>query len=111
MEFDTDCHRIWQALYRQQLPGALEHACKDYLAGFEYLGLPEDQATRATMAVSSLEDIRNRAEADAIRQTLKLRHRNIKMAASDLKISRPTLYRLLEKHRIAPREEGDVEQA
>ena len=75
------------------------------------LGLPEDPATRASLAISSLEDIRNRAEAEAIRQTLKLRHRNIKMAASDLKISRPTLYRLLEKHSITPREEGDVEQA
>jgi len=74
------------------------------------LGLPEDQVTRANLAVSSLEDIRNRAEADAIRQTLKLRHRNIKMAANDLKISRPTLYRLLEKHSIAARDEIEVEQ-
>ena len=36
------------------------------------LGLPEDQETRATAAITSLEDIRNRAEAEAIRQTLKL---------------------------------------
>ena len=71
------------------------------------LGLPEDQATRTNAAITSLEDIRNRAEAEAIRQTLKLRHRNIKMAASDLKISRPTLYRLLEKHSITARDEYD----
>ena len=74
------------------------------------LGLPDDQETRANAAITSLEDIRNRAEAEAIRQTLKLRHRNIKMAASDLKISRPTLYRLLEKHRITPRDEYEADQ-
>lgn len=42
MEFNQDLHNIWQALYKQQLPGTSEYACEDYLNGFANLELPED---------------------------------------------------------------------
>lgn len=42
MEFDQELHKIWQALYHQQLPGTKQYACQDYLAGFELLELPDD---------------------------------------------------------------------
>jgi phenylalanine-4-hydroxylase len=43
MEFDADLHKIWKALYQQQLPGTKKYACKDYLEGFENLALPDDR--------------------------------------------------------------------
>jgi phenylalanine-4-hydroxylase len=43
MEFSQELHDIWQALYRQQLPGVRAYACSDYLQGFELLALPEDR--------------------------------------------------------------------
>ena len=42
MEFDSDLHKIWEALYLQQLPGVHAYACADYLEGFERLELPVD---------------------------------------------------------------------
>jgi len=43
MDFSDHLHNIWQALYRQQLPGIRAYACADYLHGFELLELPEDR--------------------------------------------------------------------
>lgn len=37
-----DQHRIWQTLYQRQLPNVQKHACREYLDGFERLGLPQD---------------------------------------------------------------------
>jgi phenylalanine-4-hydroxylase len=42
MEFTPEQHDIWKALYRRQLPRVQEHACSEYLQGFELLGLPDD---------------------------------------------------------------------
>lgn len=42
MDFPTELHEIWSALYRKQLPGAQKYACQDYLDGFELLQLPAD---------------------------------------------------------------------
>ena len=43
MEFSQELHDIWQALYRQQLPGVRAYACSDYLRGFDLLDLPQDR--------------------------------------------------------------------
>jgi phenylalanine-4-hydroxylase len=42
MEFDADTHKIWNALYKKQLPGTQAYACADYLEGFDLLQLPAD---------------------------------------------------------------------
>lgn len=42
MGFETEFHKIWEALYRQQIPGVRKYACQDFLDGFELLELPED---------------------------------------------------------------------
>lgn len=42
MEFDADLHKIWNVLYRAQLPKIHEYACSDYLRGFELLELPAE---------------------------------------------------------------------
>lgn len=76
------------------------------------LGLPNAGPTgpkRPTINAVSLEEARNQAENDIIRKTLRLHHRNIKKAAGELKISRPTLYRLIEKHRIQTYKEMEPE--
>ena len=42
MEFSSENHKIWKALYQQQLPGTKKYACQDYLDGFEFLELPDE---------------------------------------------------------------------
>jgi len=42
MEFSAEQHEIWATLYRKQLPGVEKYACRDYLTGFDLLGLPAD---------------------------------------------------------------------
>jgi DNA-binding NtrC family response regulator len=48
----------------------------------------------------TLEDARNRAETQAIRQNLELSHNNVSKAARMLGVSRVTLYRLMEKYQL-----------
>ncbi len=53
MEFDVERHKIWEALYHQQLPGVRKYACQDYLDGFELLNLPSEY-------IPSLDDLNAR---------------------------------------------------
>ena len=41
-EFTEEQHDIWKALYTRQTPKIKQHACREYIDGFEILGLPED---------------------------------------------------------------------
>lgn len=50
----------------------------------------------------SLEAYRAKADQEAISTSLSLTHQNISAAARLLKISRVSLYRLLEKHQLQP---------
>lgn len=43
MQFTLDQHEIWYTLYHRQLPRVQQHACREYLMGFEILGLPGDR--------------------------------------------------------------------
>jgi phenylalanine-4-hydroxylase len=43
MEFTSEQHKIWQTLYRRQLPRVEKYACREYLEGFDILELPADQ--------------------------------------------------------------------
>ncbi len=60
------------------------------------LGLGDDQA----QSVPTLEEARNQAECQAIRRSLKKAGNNVSLAAKLLGVSRVTLYRLMEKHRL-----------
>ncbi|MFQ5948730.1 MAG: hypothetical protein ACE5KX_07715 [Acidimicrobiia bacterium] len=53
MEFTPEQHKTWAELYRRQLPLAEAHACREYLEGFELLGLPAE-------AIPSLEHLNSR---------------------------------------------------
>jgi len=55
-------------------------------------------------SVASLREIRNRAERDALVEVLNRYRGNISQAALQLRISRPTLHGLLEKHQINARQ-------
>jgi DNA-binding NtrC family response regulator len=48
----------------------------------------------------TLENARNHAEKQAIRQTLELSHDNVSKASRMLGVSRVTLYRLMEKYQM-----------
>ncbi len=43
MEFTVDQKRAWGELYRRQVPRVREHACRDYLRGFDLLELPVEE--------------------------------------------------------------------
>ena len=67
------------------------------------LGLPRPSEVRPysiEIKPVSLEEARIMAEGHLIRKTLLSNNRNIKKTALELKISRPTLYRLMEKYKI-----------
>ena len=55
-------------------------------------------------SLASLREIRNRAERDALVEVLNRYRGNISQAALQLRISRPTLHGLLEKHQINARQ-------
>jgi phenylalanine-4-hydroxylase len=40
MEFTEAQHQIWSTLCARQTPKVMQHACREYLEGFEYLRLP-----------------------------------------------------------------------
>ncbi len=42
MKFTKNDHHVWQQLFARQLPNVQKFACKDFLEGFEKLGLPDD---------------------------------------------------------------------
>jgi phenylalanine-4-hydroxylase len=42
MQFSDEQHAVWADLYARQAPNVRQHACSDYLRGFDILGLPED---------------------------------------------------------------------
>ncbi|HEY2980204.1 MAG TPA: hypothetical protein VGJ22_03400 [Anaerolineales bacterium] len=43
VQFTEEQHDIWRTLYSWQAPKIQQYACREYLAGFENLKLPEDQ--------------------------------------------------------------------
>ncbi|MGH8128844.1 MAG: helix-turn-helix domain-containing protein, partial [Gammaproteobacteria bacterium] len=61
------------------------------------LGLDRRAAPREFL---TLDSARHKAEKEAINLALQRAHNNVTHAAADLGISRVTLYRLAEKHRI-----------
>jgi two-component system NtrC family response regulator len=67
--------------------------------GLTDLGLP---GSSDPAAPQTLRDIRNRAEREAITRAMTVSAGNISRAADLLGVTRPTLYDLLEKHRISP---------
>ena len=60
-----------------------------------------DRAGACTVRVRALNEARALAEREAIELSLRLASNNVTRAARDLGISRPTLYRLITKHKIA----------
>jgi DNA-binding NtrC family response regulator len=64
------------------------------------MGIERREAKRCRL---TLQTARNEAEARAINDALHLHHANISDTAHELDVSRATLYRLMEKHGIAPR--------
>ncbi len=67
------------------------------------LGLPtsgEGRPYSIEIKPVSLEEARIMAEGHLIRKTLLSNNQNIKKTALELKVSRPTLYRLMEKYKI-----------
>lgn len=64
------------------------------------LGLPRAGPGTAKPAPMTLEEARSEAECRLIRKALQTHRNNIKEAAGALRVSRPTLYRLMEKHRL-----------
>ncbi|MGH7309009.1 MAG: PEP-CTERM-box response regulator transcription factor [Candidatus Rokuibacteriota bacterium] len=74
----------------------------------EDLDLPFD-GSHVAQAVS-LREARDRLEAEMIAQTLVRHDGNLSRVAEELKISRPTLYALLRKHRIRDRRSPVVER-
>ena len=42
IEFTPVQHKTWAELYRRQAPRVREHACSDYLTGFDLLALPSE---------------------------------------------------------------------
>lgn len=45
-DFDSytpDEHAVWAELVRRRMPQLRQHACREYLEGFEWIGLSEDQ--------------------------------------------------------------------
>lgn len=71
------------------------------------LDLPADGHERnEDTVIRSLEDARQQAELTLLRQALRANRSNVKRTAEQLGISRVTLYRLLEKHQISPREDA-----
>ncbi len=64
------------------------------------LNLPQDSEPVEGAPVTSLDEARKRAERAAIADSLRRHNQNVKKTAENLKISRPTLYRLMEEHNI-----------
>jgi len=60
----------------------------------------EFEKIAVTNKVTSLDDVREKAELDAIQHSLQLNNNNVSKAARDLGVSRVTLYRLINKFNI-----------
>ena len=43
LDFSEDQHAVWADLYARQLPNVQQFACREYLDGFQVLGLPADR--------------------------------------------------------------------
>jgi DNA-binding NtrC family response regulator len=71
--------------------------CEGPLVTVADLGLDRHAAPREFL---TLDSARHKAEKEAIRMALQRAHNNVTHAAADLGISRVTLYRLAEKHKI-----------
>jgi transcriptional regulator of acetoin/glycerol metabolism len=62
------------------------------------LCLPDITQLPPTLFASSLNDVREKAERDAITNRMKVFNNNVSQVAKNLKVSRVTLYRLLKKY-------------
>jgi DNA-binding NtrC family response regulator len=71
--------------------------CEGPLVTVADLGLDRHAAPREFL---TLQSARHKAEKEAIRMALQRAHNNVTHAAADLGISRVTLYRLADKHKI-----------
>ncbi|WP_241546750.1 sigma 54-interacting transcriptional regulator [Thiohalobacter thiocyanaticus] len=72
------------------------------------LGLDQRNGRRR---MPSLQQVRAEADSQAIRASLRLARNNFSQAARSLGISRVTLYRLMEKHRILPESGASIPAA
>jgi len=89
----------WEGNVRE-LVNRIRHAmvmCESRLISAEDLGIDESSHHFHFM---SLKEAKDRAEREAILNALARRHNNVTLAAKTLKVSRVTMYRLIEKHRI-----------
>ena len=66
--------------------------------------LPPLGKERRSIGRQTLDEIRGDAEREALQRALVLSRHNHSQAATQLGISRATLYRLLEKHNLSPGE-------
>lgn len=64
------------------------------------LDLPAEFVLEATATAPSLKDVRERAEETHLVSTLAHHQGNLTRVAQELRVSRPTLYRLLEKYQL-----------
>ncbi|KGM07781.1 Response regulatory protein [Methylophaga thiooxydans] len=89
----------WEGNVRE-LVNRIRHAmvmCENRLISAEDLGIDESSHHFHFM---SLKEAKDRAEREAILNALARMHNNVTLTAKTLKVSRVTLYRLIEKHRI-----------
>ena len=67
------------------------------------LGFAESGQAAEELPFLNLREVRNRAEAETVRRALALADGNVSRAAELLGVSRPTLYDLMERGRLATR--------
>lgn len=104
--FSKDCLAVmrdysWDGNVRE-LVNRIRHAmvmCENRLISAEDMGIDQSSPLFHFM---TLKEAKERAEREAILNTLARKQNNITLAASSLGVSRVTLYRLLEKHGIPP---------
>lgn len=109
-----------QSLLRHDWPGNLKELqnrlCRAVLLSDRSRLLPEDLGLAAAAGTLSGEDfsldrVRARAEQEALTRSLALSRQNVSAAARLLKISRVSLYRLMEKHGRSPASDAASAQA
>ncbi|TFW19696.1 sigma-54 dependent transcriptional regulator [Duganella callida] len=122
--FDAFCHeraprvrgfssRAAQAIREHDWPGnvreLINRVRRAMVMAEGRLILPQDlglDAARDPQVPLALDDVRTRAERDAVAASLQRAGRNITIAARDLGVSRMTLYRLLAKHGLGGQSHG-----
>jgi transcriptional regulator of acetoin/glycerol metabolism len=80
--------------------------CERRLITPEDLDLDRRESRRL---VTTLEAARSAAEMEAIRNALQKNNSNLTLASRELKVSRVTLYRLIQKYGLVFKPENDVD--